>query len=94
MERLPETRVQGIRSALGVLALVVLGVASLGAMLWHFGRGEAFDTTAIVLCRQAYQRANTATDSEMVAERVPILSRGQATAGVSCGTLHAAGRLR
>jgi len=94
MEPPRETRLESIRSALGVLFLVVLVIASLGVMLWHFGRGEAFDTTAIELCRQDYQRARTATDSAMVGERVPILSRGQATAAVSCGTLRAAGRLR
>lgn len=94
MERPRETRAQSLRSGFGVLVLVVLVIASLGVMLWHFGRGEAFDATAIGLCRQDYQRAKTATDSAMVAERVPIISRGQATAAVNCGTLRASGRLR
>ncbi len=91
--RQPEARwwrvLRGTAQAVGFLAL-------LGFALWRFSYsiiGHPDEPSVESLCRGAYAHARTSSDSAMVDQQRPIVSRAQAAVAVNCGTLRRTGEL-
>jgi hypothetical protein len=84
------TIVASLRSILGtaVLALAAVGLSAWG--LWEYSRRtgpRGADPAVVEICRAAYKRALTATDSSIVDRQRHVLSRVQAPNARTCGQL-------
>lgn len=77
---------------LGIL-LAALLFAGVVYWWWRIPGGGPGEDIAAAQCQAGYQRSRTAADSAMIDSQRPIISRGQATAALTCRELRLAGEL-
>jgi hypothetical protein len=82
-------RVRGVFQAVGIALLLAFALWRLSYAL--VGRPD--EPVAVSWCHAAYARATSHQDSAIVDAQRPVVSREQATTGVSCGTLRSTGAL-
>ena len=74
----------------GIVVIILVALVATGSLLVLKSRPNyLLDAQAWTLCEQGYRRG-TRQDTLITDRQRPIVSRGQATVAVTCGTMRAA----